>query len=525
MAAVSKKLPETWSETPIGEICSLVNGRAFKPAEWREKGVPIVRIQNLKDSNTSFNYCDIKINDRFHVHNGDLLFAWSGTPGTSFGAHVWFGSLAYLNQHIFRLDFNNSYIHRDFFKYALNERLGEIIAKAQGGVGLRHITKSGLENVKILFPPLNEQKRIVARIEELQARSRSARKALEIIPDLLDQLRQSILVSAFRGNLTKEWREKNPNIEPATELLKRIRAEHRKRWEEAELKKLKSKGLTEEKLKEAFAARRKQYKEPAPIDTSDLPELPKGWCWASIGEISQWVTDGTHQPPPFTDSGIPFLVISNMVSGDIAWNTVQKWVSTETYDKYTGSYKPALGDIIYSTVGSYGVAVEVKTNEKFMFQRHIAHIRPISKHLSASYLSFTLNAPICRQQADAVARGVAQKTVNLFDLKRFAIPLAPLSEQHKLNELLSKCFEKLDNHRHNLNSSLDKLHNFEQSILAMAFHGELVPQDPNDEPASALLERIRQEKASAAVDPKVKAKQKGRKLHHRQMTARLEDNA
>lgn len=360
------------------------------------------------------------------------------------------------------------------------------------------LNQAAMRKIPILLPPLNEQKRIVARIEELQVRSRRAKEALEAVPDLLEQLRRSILVAAFRGDLTKEWRENNLDIEPASELLKHIRAERRKRWEEAELERLKAKGLTGDTLNEEFAKRRKQYKEPAPVDTSDLPEMPEKWCWASIEELSQWITDGTHQPPPFTDRGTPFLVISNMVSGDIAWDTVQKWVSTETYEKYTGIYKPALGDIIYSTVGSYGVAVEVLTHKKFMFQRHIAHIRSISKHLSVSYLSFSLNSPICKEQADKVARGVAQKTVNLSDLRRFAIPLAPLSEQYELTELLFKSFEILDNQRHNLNSSLTKLYIFEQSILSKAFRGDLVPQDLTDEPANVLLERIR---ATQAAQP------------------------
>ena len=130
------------------------------------------------------------------------------------------------------------------------------------GINLPRISSNQLGELIINLPPLNEQKRIVARIEELQARSRRAREALEAIPDLLDQLRQSILAAAFRGDLTKEWRERHPNVEPATELLKRIRAERRKRWEEAELEKLKAKGLSDDKLQEAFANRRKQYKEP-----------------------------------------------------------------------------------------------------------------------------------------------------------------------------------------------------------------------------------------------------------------------
>jgi len=407
-------------------------------------------------------------------------------------------------------DINPKYIRH----YLLSSK--QYAESLASGSTFKELSGHRMASLEIPIPPLNEQKRIVTRIEELQARSRRTREALEAVPDLLEQLRRSILSAAFRSALTKEWWEKHPDVEPASELLKRIRIERRKRWEEVELEKLKTKGLTGDKLNEEFAIRRKKYKEPAPVDTADLPELPQGWCWASIEELSQWTTDGTHQPPPFTDRGIPFLVISNMVSGDIEWDTVQKWVSKETYDKYTGIYKPALGDIIYSTVGSYGVAVEVTKHKKFMFQRHIAHIRPISNHLSVSYLSFALNSPICKEQADGVARGVAQKTVNLFDLRRFAIPVAPLSEQSKLAELLSICLKALDDQRGNLNSSLAKLHNFEQSILSKAFHGELVPQDPNDEPAVILLERIRQEKTRESLQPKAKAIRKTKRMKYKQ---------
>lgn len=140
-----------------------------------------------------------------------------------------------------------------------------------------------LLRLKIPIPPLNEIGRISIHAESLRSNSRRAKQALEAIPDLLEQLRQSILASAFRGDLTKKWREQNKGqIEPATELLKRIRIERRKRWEEAELNKLKAKGLNGDKLDAQFAKRRKQYKGPAPVDSADLPELPEGWCWTNI---------------------------------------------------------------------------------------------------------------------------------------------------------------------------------------------------------------------------------------------------
>ena len=88
-------LPQHWATIPIGDICELINGRAFKPSEWSETGLPIVRIQNLNKATATFNYFDGPIEDRHSVKDGDLLFAWSGTPGTSFGAHLWDGVLIF----------------------------------------------------------------------------------------------------------------------------------------------------------------------------------------------------------------------------------------------------------------------------------------------------------------------------------------------------------------------------------------------------------------------------------------------
>jgi Type I restriction modification DNA specificity domain len=97
------ELPKGWTDTTIGAVCHLVNGRAFKPSDWGETGLPIVRIQNLNRPDAKFNYYAGEVRDRFLIEAGDLLFAWSGTPGTSFGAHIWNGPKAILNQHIFNV--------------------------------------------------------------------------------------------------------------------------------------------------------------------------------------------------------------------------------------------------------------------------------------------------------------------------------------------------------------------------------------------------------------------------------------
>src|SRR5690606_8742916 len=157
-------LPVAWGTAEVGILCDLINGRAFKPSEWSETGLPIIRIQNLNNTRSKFNYFAGSLDDKHKVKKGDLLFAWSGTPGTSFGAHLWYGEDAALNQHIFKIVINEAHIDKSFFRYALNHKLDELILSAQGGVGLRHITKGTFEKTILNYPPLAEQQEIVRQL-------------------------------------------------------------------------------------------------------------------------------------------------------------------------------------------------------------------------------------------------------------------------------------------------------------------------------------------------------------------------
>ena len=147
-----ENVPDGWERINFGRACNLVNGKAFKPSDWAEEGVPIVRIQNLNDPSAECNYFNGSIEDKYWIDTGDLLFAWSGTPGTSFGAFIWERGKAVLNQHIFRVE-PNDIIDKWFLMACFEGKLDEIIEKAHGGVGLRHITKKELEQIEFLLPP------------------------------------------------------------------------------------------------------------------------------------------------------------------------------------------------------------------------------------------------------------------------------------------------------------------------------------------------------------------------------------
>lgn len=191
------ELPDGWVRTSLGAIAELINGRAFKPSDWGAKGLPIVRIQNLNRPDIPFNLFSGPVGDRHLVHDGDLLFAWSGTPGTSFGAHIWRGPEAVLNQHIFNVRVDPETIDREFLRAAINQTLDQQIAKAHGGAGLRHVTKAAFEATPIILAPLAEQKRIVTWLKAYEQRIASIRSSLDEAVDGVERGRSALLAAAY----------------------------------------------------------------------------------------------------------------------------------------------------------------------------------------------------------------------------------------------------------------------------------------------------------------------------------------
>jgi type I restriction enzyme M protein len=167
---------------PIGTICDLINGRAFRPEDWQGEGgggVPIVRIQNLNNPTSNFNYYTGELSERATINNGELLFSWSGSRGTSFGAHIWNGGKAALNQHIFKVGFDENRVVKKYLFHALNKAVEDVEENLHGGVGLVHTTKGNLEKIEIPLPPLEVKKEIVAEIEGYQKVIDAARVVLD----------------------------------------------------------------------------------------------------------------------------------------------------------------------------------------------------------------------------------------------------------------------------------------------------------------------------------------------------------
>ncbi|EMJ91454.1 restriction endonuclease subunit S [Leptospira alstonii] len=266
-------IPDKWNLVKLGEVAEYINGKAFKSSEWVKEGTPIIRIQNLNRENSEYNYCKSEIEKKYHVNSGDLLFAWSGTPDTSFGAHIWKGGFAYLNQHIFRIVVNERLIGRQYYLYALKNKIKEFVKNAHGTAGLAHITKSKFEESQIPLPPLAEQQRIVSKIEELFSELDKGIESLKTAQQQLKVYRQAVLKSAFEGKLTKEWRGRHPD-------------------------RVVSEDIVEEK-------------------DSSLGELPSGWKWVRLGEVIEQPRYGTSKKCEYNRIGKAVLRIPNIAGGMI----------------------------------------------------------------------------------------------------------------------------------------------------------------------------------------------------------------
>ncbi|MER9568876.1 restriction endonuclease subunit S [Mesorhizobium opportunistum] len=448
-------LPASWLWVRIGDHLELFNGMAFKPSDWKQDGIKIVRIQNLNRPDAPFNYCDPKtVRDRFFITDGAFLISWSGTPGTSFGAFIWERGDAVLNQHIFRCDFRLHAFDPLYLRLAINGRLDEMIAKAHGGVGLQHITKGKLEALLIALPPLAEQHRIVAKIDELmdlcdrldaarqaretkrdrlaaaslsrlnapdpeafQADARFALDALPALttrPDQIKALRQTILNLAVRGKLVAQ----DSKDEPASEVLKRI---------------------AKEKVRSRHGT--------VSIKPEDEPyALPGTWNWAALDQLIVSGPQNGISPNPTKRDGAPkAITLTATTSGTfnpIFFKHVEAKISAES------EFWLKDGDLLFqrgNTREYVGMAAIYRgPPNTFLFPDLIMKVR-VSEHVCLDYAHFASISPPARDFLSANASG-AQATmpkINQTTLVSLPIPLPPLAEQHrivaKIGALMALC--------------------------------------------------------------------------------------
>ena len=339
-------------------------------------------------------------------------------------------------------------------------------------------------------PPLNEQRRIVAKLESLQARSRRAREALDAVPPLLEKLRQSILAAAFRGDLTKDWRAKHKDVEPASEFLKRIRVERRKKWEEAELAKLTAKGKAPRD-----DAWKGKYKEPEGVDAAGLPGLPEGWCWAAWREVGFCQNGRAFPSAEYSSEGTKLLRPGNLhVSGRLEWtegNTRRMPASwaTEFPDFVVGEGELLMNLTAQSLKDEFlGQVCLSAPGEKCLLNQRLARLTGLG--LPTSYWLWFFKSPGFRRYVDTLNTGSLIQHMFTSQVDACAVPIMPLEEAQTLVDVITARLGVVHALDTQVQEQTAHIPSLDRALLAKAFRGELVPQDPNDEPAPDMLARL-----------------------------------
>ena len=503
------ELPEGWVWTTLGEICE--SALKTQPKERPKVEFTYIDIASIDNHLSKIVNPKIYVGKeapsraRQVVRNGDILFSTVRTylKNIALVSDRYDGQIASTGFCIIRpLIAATEFI----FWMTLSNGFLSPLNKIQRGTSYPAVRDSDVFSQMVPLPPENEQIRIVAKIEELFTKLDAGKEELLQAKARLKRYRQAVLKAAMDGKLTADWRKVHGGeIKPASVLLERILQERREQWEEEQLAKYKEQGKTPPKNW------RDKYKKPPRPDTSKLSELPGEWVWATVGQVTYLVTKGSSpkwQGFSYVDKGILFLRSQNVVWGDINLSDIA--CLPKAFNKKQKKSILKKGDVLLNLVGaSIGrAAIASDELEGANMNQAVALIRMVKNGLNNKLLMHYLLSPETQSFIHGKKVDVARANLSLTDVSLLAVILPPLPEQHRIVSEVERRLSVADAVEETLDAELKRSNALRQSILKQAFSGKLVPQDPNDEPAEKLLERIKREKAKQEAKPKTNSKTK-----------------
>ena len=481
-------LPPAWATTTLYNICTVIQGQSPPGSTYNTDGNGLPFLQGKAEFGDTYPVAKKWCSEPSKIAEPeDVLISVRAPVGPTNLAPV----KSCIGRGLAAIRPEGS-VPSKYVLYSLRASEEELRSRATGTT-FEAIRGDTLRSHRIPLPPLPEQHRIVAEIEKQFTRLDASVESLKRAQANLRRYRASILKSACEGTLVATEAElaraEGRDYEPADGLLERILAERRARWESQEKK-------------------RGKYKEPVAPDTSALPELPEGWVWATVEQLIERSEYGTSVKCDYGSVGPPILRIPNIAAGEIDLSDV-KYSTKDLLLDNESALQP--GDILMCrTNGSVNLVgrtavIRTKLEPLYGFASYLLRFRLLEAEILPLWIHIYSNSRLGRAFVEIhAASSAGQNNVSLTLIHGMPIPLLPLAEQHRIVAEVQRRLSVIQQSEAVVEASLARAERLRQSILKQAFSGQLVPQDPNDEPASALLERITAERQAAkeAESPK-----------------------
>ena len=490
------KLPKGWAETSLGEICAPSEYGWTTSATDTPGQVKLLRATDISPGFVDWGTVPWCLEEpprieRYKVRKDDILITRTGAGvGRAFliGDCPLSVFASYLIRFAPKEGINPSYV-----AYFLNSpEYWAAISDGSAGIAQPNVNATKLSAISLPLAPRKEEDRIVSELEKQFTRLDAATTALKRVQANLKRYRASVLKAACEGRLVPTEaelaRKEGRDYEPAQKLLQRILRERRARWEADTLAKMQASGKPpkDDHWKQ-------NYKEPAAPDTSNLPPLLEGWCWATVDQVG-FVQLGRQRSPQHHNGAnmVPYLRVANVFEDRIDTRDVKEMNFTPQ-EQLTFGLKH--GDILLNE----GQSLEL-IGRPAMFRDEVARCcfqNTLVRFCAAPSLdSFYALTVFLAYLHSGRFQKIAKWTTNIAHLgaQRFTaleFPLPPIEEQRRIAEFCQGVTTHVEHLQAALNHQRERGSSLRQSILSAAFTGHLVPQDPTDEPASVLLERIR----------------------------------
>ena len=502
-------LPEGWQKTTLEHLIIRISNGANVTQHEEKIGLPITRIETIWNGKIDLNRVKYIKEDndelrlKYGLMNGDILFSHINSD-SHLGKTAIFQSQVKCLIHGTNLllirpsaEISSKYLN---YQFQLLRQKGEFVAVAQRAVNQSSINQRKLKAFEFVLPPFNEQRRIVAKIEELFSELDKGVESLKTARAQLKVYRQALLKHAFEGKLTAQWREENKDkLEKPEQLLARIKQEREVRYEQ-QLKEWKA---AVKKWEEGGKSGKKPAKPKKPPETFDvpdalsdkLPQLPESWGWIRVGDFCEVVRGGSPRPagdPHYYDGTIPFLKVADLTRTAGVYLDTHSFSIKEAGLRKTRLVKPPI--LMLSNSGAT-LGVPKVCRIRTTFNDGIAAFLGLDENDLLYHYYFWASKTL---ELRAINQGAAQPNLNTSLIEETFIPLCSKKEMQIVARDIGRSLSMCGELTADINIQLMKSIALRQSILKKAFSGQLVAQDPRDEPASVLLDRIRAEREKAA---------------------------